>query len=109
VARGDIKIILAPFAGRTRKIDRTNAKFECSTAALIFGYCDRSVTFAVLVFGDRRNLPLNSVFRADLRRFYLLANRCNRNIADPFGYFFDTKNRLAQYRLPSSCTAKNRG
>ena len=74
MVRADIKIILAPFAGRTRKIDRTNAKFECSTAALIFGYCDRSVTFAVLVFGDRRNLPLNSVFRADLRRFYLLAS-----------------------------------
>jgi hypothetical protein len=76
VDRGDIKIILAPFAGIVwpRKIDRTEAKFECSTAALIFGYCDRRVTFPVLVFGDRRNCRLNCAFRADLSRFYLLAS-----------------------------------
>ena len=76
MGRRNIKIILAPFAAIVwpRKIDRTKAKVECSAAALIFGYCDRSVTFPVLVFGDRRNCSFNCAFCADLRRLCLLAS-----------------------------------
>jgi hypothetical protein len=67
VGRRNIKIILAPFAAIVwpRKIDRTKAKVECSAAALIFGYCDRSVTFSASVFQDRTNDSLNYAFRAD--------------------------------------------
>jgi hypothetical protein len=37
----------------------------------------------------------------------IAGNRCNRPLTSPLGYFFDTKNRFAQYRHPSSRTAKN--